>query len=151
MALWLDHQLEGAFSKGGFGEHIVQQVAAELELSEVSMDSPPVWGSEDVIYKRKVLRTEGGAHSDFRQQHRCHLLSCRFAKHTFGKNKGRRRFLTVDRSGPSGLFCSPAGVFGHATSISSHKDMSEIFNFWICNCMRITEELEKYLYMFIKW
>ena len=37
----------------------------------------------------------GGEHSDFRQLHRCHLLSYMFTEHTIGKSKDRRRFLLL--------------------------------------------------------
>ena len=45
--------------------------------------------------KKKVPRTGGGTQRDFGHLHSCHLLSYRFVQHTFGWNKGRRRFLRL--------------------------------------------------------
>ena len=39
-------------------------------------------------------------------------------------SQGQKKVSHVDRSDSPGLFCPPAGVFGHTTSISSHKDRS---------------------------
>ena len=109
-----------ALSKGVFGRPIAQQVAP-VELSEVTVCSSfrmeyllimvvfvnflnigfvSVQLQRGKSYKGKshkstLLQTGEGAHSDFRQLHRCHLLSYRFAEHTFGKSKDRRRFLLL--------------------------------------------------------
>ena len=41
------------------------------------------------------------------------------------KSQGQKKVSHVDRSGPTVLFCPPAGVFCHGTSISSHKYRSK--------------------------
>ena len=82
----------------------------------------------------------GTAHSDFRQLHSCLPLSYNnFAKHTFGKNRGRRRFL---------LLSVAVHLVSYVLQLVSSviqplylatRTYQEIFNLWIC--MRITTTL----------
>ena len=46
---------------------------------------------------------------------------------THWKDEGQEKVSPVDHSGPPGLFCRPAGNFGHSTSITSLKATLSVF------------------------
>ena len=51
----------------------------------------------------------------------------------------------VDHSIPSSLLCTPAGFFGHATSISSHEDRSRNLQFLDLNADKGLQGIEHIL------